>query len=63
MNRGDGGEGFCLRAYALDVPVVVISACKDLPERANKLDVAGHLEKPVKLAALLRLVREHCPIV
>jgi hypothetical protein len=43
--------------------VVVISACKDLPERAKKLDVAGHLEKPLKLADLLRLVREHCPIV
>jgi CheY-like chemotaxis protein len=47
----------------VDIPVVVISAYKDLPERAKKLKVAGHLEKPLKLADLLTLVRQHCPAI
>jgi len=45
----------------VDIPVVVISAYKDVGERARSLNVAAHLEKPLKLAELLRVVREYCP--
>jgi CheY-like chemotaxis protein len=42
------------------VPVVVVSAYKDVAQQSQDLAVAAHLAKPVKLADLLRLVERHC---
>jgi CheY-like chemotaxis protein len=48
-------------AYLADIPVVVISAHRDVPDQAAELDVTAHLKKPLKLTDLLELVRRHCP--
>ena len=42
------------------IPVVVVSAYKDIPTLVEGLDVKGHLPKPLDLDALLDVVREHC---
>jgi CheY-like chemotaxis protein len=44
-----------------EIPVVVFSAYRDLAKTASDLNAAGHLAKPLKLADLLRTVRQHCP--
>jgi DNA-binding response OmpR family regulator len=44
----------------LDIPVVVVSAYKDVAECVKGLEVATYLPKPLNLDALLQLVREHC---
>ena len=43
------------------IPVVVISAFRDLDEIAKELEPAGHFKKPLKLAELLSIVQTHCP--
>jgi DNA-binding response OmpR family regulator len=40
-----------------DVPVVLLSAAGDLPERAKELGVSAYLAKPFELEALLVVVR------
>jgi CheY-like chemotaxis protein len=43
-----------------DVPVVVISAYRDLQESARAMGVAEWLPKPVDLDVLRRAVSKHC---
>jgi CheY-like chemotaxis protein len=43
-----------------DVPVVVISAHRDVPDQAAELNAAAHLKKPLKLSDILKLVRQYC---
>jgi len=43
-----------------DIPVVVLSAYRDVAENAREMNVAEHLCKPVRLADLLRIMRQHC---
>jgi CheY-like chemotaxis protein len=45
------------------IPVVVISAYKDVTTRAEELSATAHLKKPLKLSELLALVRQHCPLL
>jgi CheY-like chemotaxis protein len=42
------------------IPVVVVSAYKDVSALAEALGVRDHLPKPLDLDALLDLVRAHC---
>jgi len=59
-------DGLAFRQQQLEdpslqrIPVVVISAYKDLERRTSDLNVAGHLQKPLKLVDLLGLVQQHC---
>ena len=47
-----------LRARGMgDVPVVLLSAAGDLPERAKELGVSAYLAKPFELEELLVVVR------
>lgn len=43
------------------IPVIVLSAYQGVRKSADELDVPDHLEKPLKLQDLLRLVHKHCP--
>jgi CheY-like chemotaxis protein len=43
------------------IPVVVLSAYKDVATRAKQISAAAYLKKPLKLTDLLRLVERHCP--
>lgn len=43
------------------IPVVVISAFRDLDEIAKELAPAGHFKKPLKLKEFLTIVQTHCP--
>jgi CheY-like chemotaxis protein len=43
------------------IPVIVLSAYRGVARRAAELNVEDHLDKPLKLSALLRLVQKHCP--
>jgi two-component system chemotaxis response regulator CheY len=47
--------------FLADIPVVVISAHRDVTDQATELDVTAHLKKPLKLTELLELVQRHCP--
>ena len=42
------------------IPLVLLSAVRNLADEARKLDVAGYLEKPLKFSALLASVERHC---
>jgi CheY-like chemotaxis protein len=42
------------------IPVVLVSAHKEMPTLASSLGVAGALAKPFKLDSLLELVARHC---
>ncbi|MDQ3366460.1 MAG: hypothetical protein M3680_13625 [Myxococcota bacterium] len=42
------------------IPVVVISASRDVVEVARELGTAGHLKKPLHLEELLALLARHC---
>src|SRR5687768_937407 len=44
-----------------EIPVVVISAFRDLDEIAKELAPVGHFKKPLKLAEFLHIVQTHCP--
>jgi two-component system, OmpR family, response regulator CpxR len=43
------------------IPVIVLSAYRGVAKRAAELNVEDHLDKPLKLSALLGLVQKHCP--
>jgi CheY-like chemotaxis protein len=43
-----------------DIPVVVISAFRDLDEIAKELRPAAHFKKPLKLQDFLQIVQTHC---
>jgi CheY-like chemotaxis protein len=43
------------------IPVVVISAFRDLDEIAKEMAPAGHFKKPLKLQDFLNIVQTHCP--
>ena len=52
-----------LRDPALsEIPVVVISAYRDIVESAKDMNVARLLKKPLDLAELLSVLDEHCPL-
>jgi CheY-like chemotaxis protein len=42
------------------IPVVVMSAYRDVTSTASGVEAAAHIRKPVKLAELLRVARQHC---
>jgi CheY-like chemotaxis protein len=44
------------------IPVIVLSAYRDVAGRAQDLMVADFFAKPLKLPALLDVVRQHCPL-
>jgi CheY-like chemotaxis protein len=43
-----------------DIPVVVLSATRDISKEAKQLAAAGYIEKPVAIDALLKVVEAHC---
>jgi CheY-like chemotaxis protein len=43
------------------IPVVVISAFRDLDEIAKELAPAAHFKKPLKLKEFLNIIQTHCP--
>jgi CheY-like chemotaxis protein len=43
------------------IPVVVISAFRDLDEIAKELAPVGHFKKPLKLKEFLNIIQTHCP--
>jgi CheY-like chemotaxis protein len=43
-----------------DIPVVVLSAARNISAEARKLSAAGYVEKPVAMDALLKVVEAHC---
>ena len=43
------------------IPVIVVSAYRDVAKNAAELAVAHYLAKPLKLPVLLDLVQRHCP--
>ena len=43
-----------------DIPIVVVSAYKDVADQARDLAAAAYLKKPLKLSDLLELVQEYC---
>jgi CheY-like chemotaxis protein len=43
------------------IPVIVVSAYRDVAKNAAELAVAHYLPKPLKLPVLLDLVQQHCP--
>ena len=48
------------RPAVAGIPVVVVSAYRDVEERAQQLGAVRWLAKPFDLTALLRLVEENC---
>lgn len=44
-----------------EIPVVVISAFRDLDEIAKEMAPAGHFKKPLKLQDFLAIIQTHCP--
>lgn len=44
-----------------DIPVVLLTAGGDLPDKARKLDAADALRKPVKLESLLEMIDRFTP--
>ncbi|MES1206875.1 MAG: response regulator [Pseudomonadota bacterium] len=48
------------RAALADIPVVVISAYRDVEQNARDLNAVNWLPKPLNLPALLQVVREAC---
>jgi len=60
LKRVGGAEGIlsALRIRGMgNVPVLLLSAADDLPERARALGVASYLAKPFELEELLGVVR------
>lgn len=43
-----------------DIPIIVISAGGDSEEKAEELDAAGFLPKPLNITDLLDTVEQHC---
>ena len=51
-----------LRDPALSpIPVIVISAFRDVEQTAREMQVSAHVKKPVSLRALVQLVEQYCP--
>jgi CheY-like chemotaxis protein len=48
------------RAAVAEIPVVVISAYRDVEQNARDLRAVNWLPKPLNLPALLQVVREAC---
>jgi CheY-like chemotaxis protein len=48
-------------ATLADIPVVVVSAFRDVADRAADLEAAAYLPKPLCVPALLDLLRTHAP--
>jgi CheY-like chemotaxis protein len=44
-----------------DIPVLIISAYREVAEIAEQLRPVGYLKKPLKLSTLLRVVEKYCP--
>lgn len=44
-----------------DIPIVLLTAGSDLPDKARQLDAADALRKPVKLEALLEMIGRFAP--
>ena len=42
------------------IPIIVVSAYRDLAKPAVELRAVGHLEQPLRLPDLLRTVRRYC---
>jgi CheY-like chemotaxis protein len=42
------------------IPVVLVSAYRDLSRHAQELRAAAHLPKPLKVADLLKVIEAHC---
>ena len=59
-------DGHAFRAAQLndpqiaDVPVVVVSAHRDLDTEAKQLGVTGWMQKPLDVEALLAAVKQYC---
>jgi CheY-like chemotaxis protein len=50
-----------LRTPALaDIPVVVVSAYRDLEAQSAGMEVKAHLSKPLEIDELLRVTRQYC---
>jgi CheY-like chemotaxis protein len=49
-------------ATLASIPVIVLSAYRDVAKNAADLAVEHYLAKPLKLAALLALVQKHCRV-
>lgn len=64
MMPGMDGETFrgqqLQRPALANIPVVVVSAYKDVDDRARELDVVRCLSKPIDLKVLLQIVEETC---
>ena len=43
------------------IPVVVISAFRDIEQTAQQMNVAAHVKKPISLRDLVSLVERFCP--
>lgn len=43
------------------IPVVVVSAFRDVETTATELGVAGHVKKPVSLKELMEVIEKFCP--
>ena len=65
MMPGMDGREFRKRQLAdpalKSIPVIVISAFRDLDEIAKEMAPVGHFKKPLKLADFLSIVQTHCP--
>lgn len=64
MPRMDGREFRKIQLADPDlstIPVIVISAFRDLDQIALELAPAGHFKKPLKLKEFLQIVQNHCP--
>ena len=48
------------QARLAKVPVVLLSAVRNLEDEAKKLDVADYLEKPITFPALVKAVEKFC---
>jgi CheY-like chemotaxis protein len=46
------------RPTTSDIPIILMSAVRNLPETARKLDVADYLSKPFEIDDLVRSVRQ-----
>jgi len=49
------------RPELADIPVVVLSAYRNVAEETKDMHVASFLKKPMKLDDVLGVVRQHCP--
>jgi CheY-like chemotaxis protein len=46
------------RPTTSDIPIILMSAVRNLPETARQLDVADYLSKPFEIDDLVRSVRQ-----